>query len=204
MTVAAPSNAFEVIAFTPPLLKMDVSAAGASGAAGAAPGSVTLGGSGRPVASPPGSGAMRSPVNSASVVAVPSSPTWAWASPAWPYSWPSGLPSVTAPAVLGSVLKASASATNGQVEFVQACTIGPRSGNAAVSGLSCPQATAGPFVRPLPGSARAERAAGPLEELIDEAPETNWVKNVSLIGVRPPSWSGKYSTPTASLFVLNT
>src|SRR3954454_14431020 len=128
ITVAAPSNALDVTAFTPPLLKIDVSGGGASGAAGATPGSVIDGGSGNPVASPPGSGAMRNPVNIASVVAVPSSPTWECASPAWPYSWPSGLPTVTAPAVLGSVLKPSASATNGHVEFVHACTTGPNSG----------------------------------------------------------------------------
>src|SRR5689334_9032086 len=51
-------------------------------------------------------------------------------------------------------------------------------------------ASAGPWVSPLPGSATLARAVGPFDELMLERPDTNCMWNVSLIGVRPPDWSG--------------
>jgi hypothetical protein len=52
------------------------------------------------------------------------------------------------------------------------------------------QACAGPWVRPLPGLTIDDRAEGPLDELMDDTPATNWTWNVSAIGVMPPCWSG--------------
>src|SRR4051794_2835771 len=190
-TAVDPSKRLAVVDCAEPVLNNVVST-GAPGV-GVAPGSGSAGGSGMPVVPPPGMGALRTDPICAVVDDVPAS--WlmiARASAASPDNWPCGSPYWRPTSVWLSGVKPSACAVYGHFVLTHASTNGwncsapgkPLSAmDPTISGHAC----AGPCVAPLPGSATDARAAGPLDELIDDEPDTNCMWKVSLMGVRPPS-----------------
>jgi hypothetical protein len=87
-------------------------------------------------------------------------------------------------------VKPSACVLKGHFAFTHASKIGCTAALGTKPEMTG-QPLAGPCVTPLPGSASAAFAVGPFVELIDDEPVTNAMCVASLMGVSPPSWSGK-------------